>query len=70
MWTVQYNDKCPTDEPNTPHFTSNPNSAYENSYTLTWETESYYPITEYRIMYRKAKVRRRKPKLVLGYLAY
>ncbi|KAF2368992.1 Fibronectin type III [Trinorchestia longiramus] len=44
-----------TDEPNTPNFTSNPNSAYENSYTITWTTESYYPITQYRLMYRKAQ---------------
>uniref|UniRef100_A0A2P2I635 Protein amalgam-like n=1 Tax=Hirondellea gigas TaxID=1518452 RepID=A0A2P2I635_9CRUS len=44
-----------TDEPNMPHFTSNSNSAYETSYTLTWDAESYYPITQYRLMYRKSK---------------
>ncbi|XP_018009876.1 protein amalgam-like isoform X2 [Hyalella azteca] len=48
-------DIAVTDEPNTPNFTSNPNSAYENSYTITWDTESYYPITQYRIMYRKSQ---------------
>ncbi|XP_068226409.1 neural cell adhesion molecule 1-like isoform X2 [Palaemon carinicauda] len=41
--------------PEPPHFTSSPNGGEENSYTLTWETESYYPITEYRLKYRKAK---------------
>lgn len=41
--------------PKPPQFTSSPNGGEENSYTLTWETESYYPITEYRLKYRKAK---------------
>lgn len=43
--------------PKPPHFTSDPNGGEENSYTLTWETESYYPIESYRLKYRKAKVR-------------
>lgn len=41
--------------PKPPHFTSDPNGGEETSYTLTWDTESYYPITEYRLKYRKAK---------------
>lgn len=41
--------------PKPPHFTSDPNGGEENSYTLTWETESYYPIESYRLKYRKAK---------------
>lgn len=41
--------------PKPPHFTSDPNGGEENTYTLTWETESYYPILEYRLKYRKAK---------------
>lgn len=41
--------------PKPPHVTSNPNGGEETSYTLTWETESYYPIQEYRLRYRKAK---------------
>merc|ERR1719370_2892128 len=44
-----------TDLPKAPHFTSDPNGGEETSYTLTFETESYYPITEYTIKYRKAK---------------
>lgn len=41
--------------PKPPHFTSDPNGGEETSYTLTWETESYYPILEYRLKYRKAR---------------
>lgn len=41
--------------PKPPQFTSDPNGGEETSYTLTWQTESYYPITEYRLKYRKTK---------------
>ncbi|KAK8376395.1 hypothetical protein O3P69_009795 [Scylla paramamosain] len=44
-----------TGYPKHPHVTSDPNGGEETSYTLTWETESYYPILEYRLRYRKAK---------------
>ncbi|CAL4131286.1 unnamed protein product [Meganyctiphanes norvegica] len=44
-----------TDLPTPPHFTSDINGGEETSYTLTFETESYYPITEYQINYREAK---------------
>lgn len=44
-----------TDLPKAPHFTSDPNGGEETTYTLTFETESYYPITEYQLKYRKAK---------------
>ncbi|CAL4113441.1 unnamed protein product, partial [Meganyctiphanes norvegica] len=44
-----------TDLPKPPHFTSDSNGGEETSYTLTFETESYYPITEYQLKYRKAK---------------
>ncbi|XP_071534826.1 protein amalgam-like isoform X2 [Panulirus ornatus] len=39
--------------PKPPLVTSSPNGGEDNSYTLTWETESYYPITEFIIKYRK-----------------
>ncbi|XP_071534829.1 protein amalgam-like isoform X2 [Panulirus ornatus] len=39
--------------PKTPQVTSSPNGGESNRYTLTWETESYYPITEFIIKYRK-----------------
>ncbi|XP_047740026.1 protein amalgam isoform X2 [Hyalella azteca] len=44
-----------TDAPSAPAITSDPHSAEESSYTLTWTTESYYPITAYTITYRKTK---------------
>lgn len=44
-----------TDAPSTPAITSDPHSAEEASYTLTWTTDSYYPITQYKLMYRKTK---------------
>lgn len=44
-----------TGSPKPPHFTSDRNGGEETSYTLTWETESYYPILEYRLKYRKAR---------------
>ncbi|CAL4166404.1 unnamed protein product [Meganyctiphanes norvegica] len=44
-----------TDLPKPPHFTSDSNGGEESSYNLTFETESYYPITEYQLKYRKAK---------------
>ncbi|KAG0722569.1 Lachesin [Chionoecetes opilio] len=40
--------------PKRPVITSSPIGGESNSYTLTWETESYYPITEFLIKYRKA----------------
>lgn len=40
--------------PKRPIITSSPIGGESNSYTLTWETESYYPITESLIKYRKA----------------
>lgn len=39
--------------PNTPHITSSPNGGESDMYTLTWEAESYYPVTEFMIKYRK-----------------
>ncbi|XP_045121071.1 limbic system-associated membrane protein-like isoform X2 [Portunus trituberculatus] len=44
-----------TGYPKHPKVTSDPNGGEETSYTLTWETESYYPILEYRLRYRRAK---------------
>ncbi|KAK3873208.1 hypothetical protein Pcinc_021763, partial [Petrolisthes cinctipes] len=44
-----------TGHPNRPEITSDPNGGEDTSYTLTWDTESYYPITEYRLTYRRAK---------------
>lgn len=44
-----------TDLPKKPLFTSPATSAVETMYTLVWETESYYPITEYNIKYRPVK---------------
>ncbi|CAL4059718.1 unnamed protein product, partial [Meganyctiphanes norvegica] len=44
-----------TDVPKPPHITSDKNGGEENNYVLTWETESYYPITEYQIKYRRAR---------------
>ncbi|XP_076035504.1 limbic system-associated membrane protein-like isoform X2 [Oratosquilla oratoria] len=41
--------------PKHPVFTSDPNGGEEDAYTLTWDTESFYPITAYRIKYRKAQ---------------
>ncbi|XP_071534822.1 protein amalgam-like [Panulirus ornatus] len=39
--------------PKPPHVTSSPTGGESTRYTLTWETESYYPITEFLIKYRK-----------------
>ncbi|KAK8751773.1 hypothetical protein OTU49_010268 [Cherax quadricarinatus] len=39
--------------PKPPHVTSSPNGGESTMYTLTWDTESYYPITEFLIKYRK-----------------
>ncbi|XP_050710598.1 protein amalgam-like isoform X2 [Eriocheir sinensis] len=39
--------------PKPPVLTSSPIGGESTSYTLTWETESYYPITEFLIRYRK-----------------
>lgn len=44
-----------TDAPSAPSITSDPHSAEENSYTLTWTTDSYYPIAQYKLMYRRSK---------------
>ncbi|XP_045619549.2 protein amalgam isoform X3 [Procambarus clarkii] len=42
--------------PKPPHVTSSPNGGERTMYTLTWETESYYPIIELMINYRKANM--------------
>ncbi|KAF2360529.1 Immunoglobulin I-set [Trinorchestia longiramus] len=42
--------------PRQPRFTSAPAGGEVNSYTLTWETDSYYPIIAYRLVYGRAKV--------------
>ncbi|XP_045623055.1 protein amalgam [Procambarus clarkii] len=39
--------------PKPPQVTSSPNGGEGTRYTLTWQTESYYPITEFLIKYRK-----------------
>ncbi|XP_071534827.1 protein amalgam-like [Panulirus ornatus] len=39
--------------PKPPHVTSSPTGGESTRYTLSWETESYYPITEFLIKYRK-----------------
>uniref|UniRef100_A0A2P2HX06 Protein amalgam-like n=1 Tax=Hirondellea gigas TaxID=1518452 RepID=A0A2P2HX06_9CRUS len=44
-----------TDAPSNPSITSGPHSAKEDSYTLIWTTNSFYPITSYELMYRKTK---------------
>ncbi|KAF2365421.1 Immunoglobulin I-set [Trinorchestia longiramus] len=41
--------------PRQPRFTSAPAGGEVNSYTLTWETDSYYPIIAYRLVFRKAQ---------------
>ncbi|KAG7173917.1 amalgam-like 2 [Homarus americanus] len=41
--------------PKTPKMTSSPAGGEKTSYTLTWETESYTPIAQYRLQYRKFK---------------
>ncbi|XP_042234773.1 protein amalgam-like isoform X3 [Homarus americanus] len=43
-----------TSLPKPPQLTSSPNGGESTKYTLTWETESYYPITEFLIKYRKS----------------
>lgn len=42
--------------PKPPQLTSSPNGGESTMYTLTWETESYYPITEFLIKYRKTQL--------------
>ncbi|XP_037781032.1 protein amalgam-like [Penaeus monodon] len=42
--------------PKPPHLTSSPNGGESDTYTLTWETESYYPITEFLVKYRKTQL--------------
>ncbi|CAL4141890.1 unnamed protein product [Meganyctiphanes norvegica] len=44
-----------TDVPKPPHITSDKNGGEEYNYVLTWETESYYPITEYQIKYKRER---------------
>nr|XP_053650460.1 hemicentin-2-like [Cherax quadricarinatus] len=39
--------------PKPPQVNSSPNEGDSSRYSLTWETESYYPLTEYLIRYRK-----------------
>nr|XP_053648909.1 roundabout homolog 2-like [Cherax quadricarinatus] len=40
--------------PKPPQVTSSANGGESTSYTLTWETESYYPITEFLVKYHKS----------------
>ncbi|KAK3871120.1 hypothetical protein Pcinc_023712, partial [Petrolisthes cinctipes] len=40
--------------PEPPEITSSPNGGESTRYTLTWKTESYYPITDFIIKYRRA----------------
>lgn len=42
--------------PKPPHLTSSPNGGESDTYTLTWDTESYYPITEFLVKYRKTQL--------------
>ncbi|XP_042886203.1 protein amalgam-like, partial [Penaeus japonicus] len=42
--------------PNSPRLTSSPNGGESNRYTLTWDTESHSPITEFQIKYRKSQL--------------
>ncbi|KAF2365127.1 Immunoglobulin I-set [Trinorchestia longiramus] len=39
--------------PNKPKLTSSPAGGEEQTYTLTWETESFSPILQYRVKFRK-----------------
>lgn len=39
--------------PRTPRITSSPAGGEKTTYTLTWETETYTPITMYRLQYRE-----------------
>ncbi|XP_050739322.1 roundabout homolog 2-like [Eriocheir sinensis] len=39
--------------PRTPKITSSPAGGEKTTYTLTWETETYTPITMYRLQYRE-----------------
>ncbi|KAG7158890.1 amalgam-like 1, partial [Homarus americanus] len=39
--------------PETPKVTSSPSGGERTRYSFTWQTESYYPITEFLIKYRK-----------------
>ncbi|CAL4066480.1 unnamed protein product [Meganyctiphanes norvegica] len=39
--------------PTLPRITSSPNGGEADTYTLKWETESFYPITEVTVRYRK-----------------
>ncbi|XP_068205802.1 protein amalgam-like isoform X2 [Palaemon carinicauda] len=41
--------------PKTPRMTSSPAGGEDDAYTLTWETESYTPILQYRLRYRKSR---------------
>lgn len=41
--------------PKTPKMTSSPAGGEEDAYTITWETESYTPILQYRLRYRKSR---------------
>lgn len=49
-----------------PTFTSSPAGGEKESYTLTWETESYSPIIRYRLKYRKQRVRSKSYKVQEG----
>ncbi|CAL4196205.1 unnamed protein product, partial [Meganyctiphanes norvegica] len=45
-----------TDKPKAPLITSYKYGGEEHYYILTWKSLSWYPITEYQIMYRKARI--------------
>ncbi|XP_069179322.1 protein amalgam [Procambarus clarkii] len=42
--------------PKPPQVTSSPNGGERNTYTLTWDTESYYPVTEFLVRYRRTNL--------------
>ncbi|KAK4324850.1 hypothetical protein Pmani_004500 [Petrolisthes manimaculis] len=42
--------------PKPPVVSSSPNGGERTAYTLTWQTETYYPITEYMVKFREARV--------------
>ncbi|XP_064094280.1 neural cell adhesion molecule 2-like isoform X2 [Macrobrachium nipponense] len=39
----------------TPRMTSSPAGGEDDAYTITWETETYTPILQYRLRYRKSR---------------
>ncbi|XP_076045230.1 protein amalgam-like isoform X2 [Oratosquilla oratoria] len=47
--------------PKTPRMTSSPAGGEKESYTLTWEAESYSPIIQYRVRFRKVSANASNP---------